>query len=163
MAKDRDLEALLGTGVSRRKVLVSLPVLAVGASVGLTTGCGASIPHQAVVYGAADGLSVGAPQRLAGYDVFLVRSELGVGAIRGQCTHMGCGIGVAPTGGFHCGCHGSEFAADGTVTHGPASRDLTWFAVRIENGSIVVDPTQEVPKGTFTPLGGEPAAEPAAT
>ena len=27
------------------------------------------------------------------------------------------------------------------------------FAVRIEDGNLVVDPTQEVPKGTFTPIG----------
>lgn len=153
MAKESDLEALVSTGVSRRKVLVSLPVLAVGASVGLsTTGCGASIPHAAVVYGRADALSAGAPQRLEGYDVFIVRSEAGVAAISGRCTHMGCGVGPTAEGAFHCGCHGSEFAADGTVTHGPAGRDLTWFAVRIEDGNLVVDPTQEVPKGTFTPL-----------
>ncbi len=161
MANERDLEALLNTGVSRRKVLVSLPVLAVGASVGLTTGCGASIPSSSVVYGSPDELAVGTPQRLPGYDVFLLRTDQGVGAISGRCTHMGCGVGIAPSGGFHCGCHGSNFAADGTVTGGPAQRDLTWFAVRIEDGNIVVDPTQEVAKDTFTPLapssGGEVA------
>ncbi len=153
MAKDGDLEAWVSTGVSRRKVLVSLPVLAMGASVGLTTGCGASIPHSSVVYGRPDALAVGAPQRLAGYDVYVVRSAQGVAAISGRCTHQGCGVGVVAGGAFHCGCHGSEFAADGTVTHGPAEHDLAWFAVRIEDGNLVVDPTQEVPKGTFTPLG----------
>jgi nitrite reductase/ring-hydroxylating ferredoxin subunit len=162
MAKDGDLEALVSTPVSRRKVLVSLPVLAVGASVGLTTGCGASIPSAAVVYGRADSLAIGAPQRLAGYDVFVLHTDQGLAAISGRCTHMGCGVAVVADGSFHCGCHGSEFAADGTVTHGPAGRDLTWFAVRVEDGNLVVDPTQEVPKGTFTPYGATAGGEVAA-
>ena len=154
MAKDRDLEELVSTPIGRRKVLVSLPVLAIGAGAGLTLGCGASIPGSAVVYGRADALAAGAPQRLTGYDVFLIRSDQGIAAISGRCTHMGCGVAPVASGAFHCGCHGSEFAADGTVTHGPAGSDLAWFAVRIEDGSVVVDPTQQVPKGTFTPLDG---------
>lgn len=163
MGKNRELEAWVGTGVSRRRVLVSLPVLAMGASLGLTTGCGASIPSATVVYGRADALAVGTPQRLAGYDVFVLRTEQGIGAISGRCTHMGCGVGVVADGSFHCGCHGSNFAADGTVTGGPAGRDLTWFAVRIEGGNVVVDPTQEVAKGTFTPFDGSAGGEVAAT
>jgi Rieske Fe-S protein len=153
MAKDRDLEQLATTPVSRRKVLVSLPVLAVGVGAGLTTACGASIPGSAVVYGRPDQVAAGTPQRLQGYDVYLVRSEAGIGAISGRCTHQGCGIGVVAGGSFHCGCHGSEFAADGTVTHGPAQTDLPWFAVRIEDGNVIVDPTQQVAKGTYTPIG----------
>jgi nitrite reductase/ring-hydroxylating ferredoxin subunit len=161
MTKNRDLEQLIATPVSRRKVLVSLPVLAAIGSVGLTTGCGASIPSASVVYGSPDSLTAGTPQRLAGYDVYVVRTEQGIGAISGRCTHAGCGIGAVADGSFHCGCHGSEFAADGTVTHGPAQRDLAWFEVRIEDGNVVVDPTHEVPKGTYTPLpssGGEVVA-----
>jgi Rieske Fe-S protein len=152
MAKNRDRGELAATPITRRKVLVSLPVLAVGVGAGLTSGCGASIPGSAVVYGRPDQLSAGAPQRLAGYDVFLIRNDQGVAAISGRCTHMGCGVAPTAEGSFHCGCHGSEFAADGTVTHGPAQTDLAWYAVRIEDGNLVVDPTQPVAKGTFTPL-----------
>jgi Rieske Fe-S protein len=146
--------------MSRRAMLVSLPVIAAGAS--LLQGCGASIPSQAVVFGSADSLTVGTPARLTGYDVFVVRSAEGIAAISGRCTHLGCGVQPTASGSFHCGCHGSEFAADGTVTHGPAGSDLTWYAVRIESGSVVVDPQQQVPKGTYTPYestsGGEEAA-----
>ncbi len=152
MTKSRDLEELASTPVGRRKMLVSLPVLAVGVSAGLTTGCSASIPSSAVVYGSPDTITAGTPQRLTGYDVFLVRTDAGIGAISGRCTHHGCGVAPVADGSFHCGCHGSDFSADGTVTHGPAGTDLTWFAVRIENGSVVVDPSQQVPKDTYTPL-----------
>jgi nitrite reductase/ring-hydroxylating ferredoxin subunit len=146
--------------LSRRAALVSLPVLAASASV--LQACGASIPSQAVTYPNAGSLAMG-PTRLPGYDVFLVRTEAGVGAISGRCTHMGCGVGAAADGTFHCGCHGSAFAADGTVTHGPAGSDLAWFAVRIENGDVVVDPTQQVPKGTYTPLASTSGGEVATT
>lgn len=138
--------------ITRRELLkTSLPVLA-GASIGgLSIGCGgASMPSTTVTHGPLESLAMGAT-RLEGYDVFLVRTAEGVGAISGQCTHAGCG--VEPRGeGFHCGCHGSEFSADGTVTHGPAERPLPWFAVRIEGGNVVVDPTETVAQGTYTPI-----------
>ena len=136
--------------ITRRDLLkTSLPVLAGVAIVGTSVGCGgASLPSAAVVHGPLDALANG-PTRMQGYDVFLLRSEAGVAAMSGRCTHAGCG--VTPSGeGFHCGCHGSDFTADGTVTNGPATTDLPWFAVRIEDGQVVVDPTQEVPKGTYT-------------
>lgn len=144
--------------LSRRTVLKSLPIVAIGTGLGLGAGgCGgASIPRTTVVFGPPDTIAAGAPQRLTGYDVFLVRSDQGVAAISGRCTHAGCGVSPVEGGAFHCGCHGSDFAADGTVTNGPAQTDLPWFAVRIEDGNVVVDPTEEVPKGTFTPI-GEPA------
>ena len=136
------------TDITRRGFLeLSLPVLAsVG---GLSTACGASVPTHAVAAGPLAALPPG-PQRMDGYDVFLIRTDEGVAAISGQCTHAGCGVQVAGDS-FHCGCHGSDFAADGTVTNGPAERDLAWYAVRIEDGEVVVDPTEIVPKGTFTP------------
>jgi Rieske Fe-S protein len=133
-----------------RRAVIALPVL-VGVGFG-ASGCGASIPSRPVAYGRPDRLSAGAVERLEGYDVFLVRSEAGVAAISGRCTHAGCGVSPDAQGGFRCGCHGSTFAADGTVTGGPAGSDLTWYAVRVENGELVVDPTETVAKGTFTPL-----------
>ncbi len=139
--------------ITRRDLLkTSLPVLA-GVSIGgLSIGCGgANVPSTTVTHGPLDSLAMGAT-RLEGYDVFLVRTAEGVGAISGRCTHAGCGVEPQPDGSFHCGCHGSDFAADGSVTHGPASEPLPWFAVRVEAGNVVVDPTQPVPQGTYTPL-----------
>jgi nitrite reductase/ring-hydroxylating ferredoxin subunit len=159
---DRDPEQ---PGLSRRAVLKSLPVVAIGAGLGLSLGgCGgASIPRTTVVFGPPDELALGTPRRLEAYDVYLVRTEQGIAAISGRCTHAGCGVTPVDGGAFHCGCHGSDFAADGTVTNGPARTDLPWFAVRIEDGNVVVDPAQEVAKGTYTPIGGEaPPADPLA-
>ncbi len=139
--------------LTRRGFLgVSLPVLAAAGLGTFTVGCGgAALPSQTVMAGRAADIPEGAPQRLEQYDVFLVRTDQGVAAISGQCPHLGCG--VRPDGdGYECPCHGSTFAADGTVESGPAGRDLTWFEVRIEDGRVVVDPSRQVPKGTYTPL-----------
>ena len=46
-------------------------------------------------------------------------------AIRAECTHLGCLVQPdLSDGGFACPCHGSKYAADGTVTRGPAPTSL---------------------------------------
>ncbi|MFF0273915.1 FAD-dependent oxidoreductase [Streptomyces sp. NPDC004330] len=42
-----------------------------------------------------------------------------------RCTHRGCELGFDETEGtWECPCHGSRFAADGSVLQGPATRPL---------------------------------------
>jgi Rieske Fe-S protein len=61
---------------------------------------------------------------------FLTRDQGTLRAFAITCPHLGCSY--AFDGGkqhFVCPCHGSEFALDGTVLHGPATSPLshlTW-------------------------------------
>ena len=136
--------------ITRRDLLkTSLPVIA-GVSLGFGCGGGASIPSTTVSAGPSSQIAMGV-QQLAEYDVFLVRTEQGLAAISGQCTHAGCGVEPVE-GGFHCGCHGSEFSADGSVTNGPANEPLPWYEVRVEGGEVTVDPTSPVPQGTWVAI-----------
>jgi Rieske Fe-S protein len=83
-----------------------------------------------------------------GRSVAVFRDAGGVYAISTVCTHLGCVVRTEG-GGFHCPCHGSQFAADGQVTKGPAPRALPWFAVkRVDAGTYVVDQGKVVPAGT---------------
>ena len=51
--------------------------------------------------------------------------EGAVHAISAVCTHMGCLLGWNHTDRtWDCACHGSRFAAEGDLLHGPAVSDL---------------------------------------
>jgi Rieske Fe-S protein len=46
-------------------------------------------------------------------------------AVSATCTHMGCKVSWNPAeASWDCPCHGSRFAPDGAVLHGPALRAL---------------------------------------
>ncbi|MCP3176962.1 Rieske (2Fe-2S) protein [Desulfuromonas sp. KJ2020] len=77
-----------------------------------------------------EGTSAFPGQRVA----LLCRGE-DIGALSLECTHLGCLLNTVDQG-FFCPCHGSEFASSGKVLSGPASRDLDWLPVRIQNGRV---------------------------
>lgn len=77
----------------------------------------------------------------------LFRDAEGVYAISIVCTHLGC-IVKPTTDGFECPCHGSVFAADGSVVRGPAPRPLSWIKVTATGDTVVVDEGTTVPGGT---------------
>lgn len=82
-----------------------------------------------------------------GRSVAVYRDRDGVYAISTVCTHLGCIVKPA-TDGFHCPCHGSRFASDGTVISGPAPKPLPWLQVAdAGGGKLVVDEQQTVPLG----------------
>jgi Rieske Fe-S protein len=96
------------------------------------------------------------PETLAAGEAFLppgrpvavFRDGDGVYAVARVCTHLGCLVNAAPDG-FHCPCHGSRFAPDGSVVKGPAPTALAWLAVTpVAGGAYLVDEGTTVPPGT---------------
>lgn len=113
------------------------------------------LPKAAVLASPSKTFSIALPETLAPGDAFvppgravaIFRDEGGVHAVSLICTHLGCV--VKPTSaGFECPCHGSHFAADGSVTRGPAPRALPWFAVKTNGAAVTVDEGTVVPAGT---------------
>jgi Rieske Fe-S protein len=43
---------------------------------------------------------------------------------------------VSGSNGFHCPCHGSTFAADGSLISGPATSGLHAVAIRVDGAEI---------------------------
>ena len=58
---------------------------------------------------------------------FVVRQGANLFALSAICTHRQCKLNAGPEGTFHCPCHGSTFASNGRVIHGPARRNLPVF------------------------------------
>jgi glycine/D-amino acid oxidase-like deaminating enzyme/nitrite reductase/ring-hydroxylating ferredoxin subunit len=76
---------------------------------------------------AIDGLAPGDGTivRIGGRHYAIYRDEAGVHALSARCTHLGCIVGWNRADrAWECPCHGSRFAADGTVVQGPATADL---------------------------------------
>jgi cytochrome b6-f complex iron-sulfur subunit len=79
-------------------------------------------------------------------------TDEGVKAIYMVCTHLGCLYKWEPsTVRFECPCHGSKFNREGFYIEGPAPRSLDTFAVREENGEVIVD--------TGSKITGAPSSE----
>lgn len=70
---------------------------------------------------------------------YVVQVPDGVLALSWTCTHQGCKVSwQSGKRDFHCPCHGSTFAYDGVVTHGPAPRPLDLFPVQVRTGGQLV-------------------------
>ncbi|HUF47841.1 MAG TPA: Rieske 2Fe-2S domain-containing protein [Vicinamibacterales bacterium] len=95
-------------------------------------------------------LAPGVAYQPPGRNVAVVRDTDGVFAVSLICTHLGCIVKASPTG-FDCPCHGSRFAPDGSVTHGPAPVALNWVEVAGAGGQYTVDESVTVAQGTRIP------------
>jgi nitrite reductase/ring-hydroxylating ferredoxin subunit/cytochrome c553 len=98
------------------------------------------------------------PVDVAGRPLLLIRTtEDAIVALSRICTHTQCDMSPRISGRWDgskldCTCHGSQFAADGKVLKGPATRDLAVYPVSFDPatglGKVVVgggEPEEESP------------------
>jgi cytochrome b6-f complex iron-sulfur subunit len=144
---------------ARRDFLGLASLCAAGSALLFATFGMMRLPKAAVLSSPSKKFRVALPESLAPGQVFeppgravvLFRDEEGVYAISKICTHLGC-IVRSTVDGFACPCHGSLFAADGSVTKGPAPQPLPWHKVTATGGEYVVDEDVTVPPGTKEPV-----------
>jgi nitrite reductase/ring-hydroxylating ferredoxin subunit len=116
--------------------------------------------------GNVDQLPVGSLVVVGTEAVCIGRDTGGIYAMTLTCTHAGCDIGetgsVSPQGLF-CGCHGSEFDANGNVVRGPARQPLDHFDVTADDagnltihGSQVVEPESASERMKSSPARKDP-------
>jgi len=108
-------------------------------------------PPARFAVGPPDAIDVGSVHVDEEQRVYVVRSRRGFWALSSVCTHLGCITRFQPDEGiFACPCHGSRFALDGEVLHGPAPRPLHELQMDLsQQGDLVVDKSVEVPTGTI--------------
>ena len=71
---------------------------------------------------------------------FLTRDRGQLRAFAITCPHLGCSYNFDQgKGHFVCPCHGSEFALDGSVLHGPATAPLSHLTWQPGPGSNEID------------------------
>ncbi len=74
---------------------------------------------------------------------WLGHDEAGFFALSAICPHLGCTL--RQTGQtFECLCHGSRFSRSGAVLNGPAAAPMTFLALRLAEGQLIIDLRQTV-------------------
>jgi len=138
--------------VPRRNVLFALGCGALGLST--VAGAAASVrfainpvswgPSLRKTLGPPAQYGVGTRTWIDGAGVFVVRDAVGLRALSGRCTHLGCTV-REDGDGFVCPCHGSTYDAEGRVTAGPAPEPLAYVRLtRDGRGRLVADLGREV-------------------
>ncbi len=104
-------------------------------------------PPEAFKIGNPADFPFGSPTFLPDEKIFVFRDkEKGFAVASAVCTHLGCTVQHFNTDNrFHCPCHGSVFAADGSVVSGPAPRPLEWLEVTLtRDAQLKVDKSHVV-------------------
>lgn len=105
-------------------------------------------PPQVFKIGTPADFAYGAPTFLVDEKIFVFRDrDKGFAVASAVCTHLGCTVAYFQSDHrFHCPCHGSVFASNGAVVHGPAPKALQWFEVTLaRDGQLRVDKDKVVP------------------
>jgi cytochrome b6-f complex iron-sulfur subunit len=139
------------TNPSRRDFLALFGRGALWATTGITVvallrylGFTEPTPPQVFVLAEPGAYPLGTTTPVADGRAFIKHDERGLYAVNATCTHLGCLVKPAQAG-FECPCHGSQFAANGAVTTGPATLPLTYAALTLNaEGQVVVDVSQPV-------------------
>jgi len=139
---------------------VALEALAGGGAGAVVGACGAPTgtpPTQVgtIEAGVLADYPVGSLEALGNSPVAVGRDAKGLYAMTLTCTHAGCNMAIdgnVSASGVYCSCHGSQFDANGGVTHGPAREPLAHFAITVDaSGTITVHGDQEVDAAVRTP------------
>lgn len=95
---------------------------------------------------------------LSNLKAFVGRDAGGLYAMSSICKHQSCDIAnggkilVGPPPKLQCGCHGSEYDANGTVINPPSTTNLDHVALSVAaDGTISVNTATVVPATTRTP------------
>ncbi len=101
--------------------------------------------------GAATDVQPGTLRAVSGAPAAIGRDTGGIYALSLVCTHEQCDIGrtgFVSAAGLECGCHGSQFDANGNVTRGPAASPLPHLLVTADmSGQLTIHGDQPVPPG----------------
>ena len=84
---------------------------------------------------------------------FVVRRKGRLFAPSATCTHKKAMLKVKGKA-IVCPKHGARFAADGNVTKAPAKRPLSRYAVSLDAGRVMVDPSRTFGKGDWDDAAG---------
>jgi cytochrome b6-f complex iron-sulfur subunit len=78
--------------------------------------------------------------------IYVCRDSNGVFALDLTCTHASCQPGLsADSGIWVCPCHNSQFAFDGSLLKGPATRPLPrYYVCKGADGKLYVDTTKKI-------------------
>jgi cytochrome b6-f complex iron-sulfur subunit len=139
-------------GVSRRRFLGTLGLAwtAFIAAFGAATAASLRFMFPNVLFEPPTSIKVGVPsefavgqvdERFKNRQVWLVRNEQGMYALKTVCTHLGCTPNwLAAEEKFKCPCHGSGFYMTGIHFEGPAPRPLERYRIYLaDDGQVVVD------------------------
>jgi Rieske Fe-S protein len=177
MMSDKDIEFEISPEarrITRRRFLTRLGLGATALTLGgFFTSIGAYILPK-LSYEPSALFSIGRPEEyqpgdmrlLEAKQVYVFRTPHGFQAVSAICTHLGCSYrpfgppsSEYPQVHALCPCHGSVFARDGQVLHGPAPRPLPFYFITLTpDGRLQVDKsvtmlTEELAKASGEGIG----------